>query len=155
MALRFPHVVEEVGGQSDDWDPNLFNCLSPKLPVGLIGEVKAGESPDVTQLIDNDRLTYSLKRLGLFADVSEAARRLHTDKSAAFDDCQVIKVFFAEANRGLSGLPILPLTLDQLEKFVRHRMHKYWIEKHEAWTFFDSPLVQYYIRSEMRKGIVG
>jgi hypothetical protein len=42
LALRFPYVVEEVGGQDGDWDQNLFNYLSPKLPVGLIGEIKGG-----------------------------------------------------------------------------------------------------------------
>jgi hypothetical protein len=151
LALRFPHVVEEVGGQAGDWDAHLFNCLSPKLPVGLIGEVKAGRYDDVEQLTDNERLTYSLKRLGFFADVSEAVRRLRTDKSASFSDCQVIRVFFvAEDRRDLTDFPVLPLTLEQLESFVRHRIRKYWHEKREAWAFFDSPLLQYYIKSEMR-----
>ena len=152
LALRFPHVVEEIAGKSDHWDPNLINCLCQKLPVGLIGEVKAGKSPEVTQLIDDQRLTYSLKRLGCFADVEEAARRLHTDKSVVFENCQVIKVFFAkEASRDFSKLPILPLTLEQLEKFVRERIQKYWDVKYEAWNHFDSPLLQYFIESEKRK----
>lgn len=149
LALRFPNVVEEIAGKSDHWDMDLIDCLSQKLPVGLIGEVKAGQEPEVAQLLDDQRLAYSLKRLGFFADVKEAAHHLHSEKSVVFENCQVIKVFFTkEVSRDFSTSPFLVLTLEQLEKFVRERIHKYWDVKHEAWNHFDSPLLQYLIESE-------
>lgn len=62
----------------------------------------------------------------------------------------MIKVFFtAKKSSNLSDLPILPL--EQLETFVRQRIHKYLEDKYEAWTFFDSPLLQFFIQSEVEK----
>ena len=42
LAIRPPHVFEEIGGTVDDWDPYLTEVLDFTRTIGLVCEVKAG-----------------------------------------------------------------------------------------------------------------
>ena len=49
IAVRFPHVSEEIGGQPDDWDER-FERWGVDLgkTIGLVVEVKSGEWNEVS-----------------------------------------------------------------------------------------------------------
>src|SRR5258706_8881760 len=46
LAVRFPHVYEEIGGQPNDWDDRLkdWGFLLEKELIGLIVEVKTSKN---------------------------------------------------------------------------------------------------------------
>ena len=68
LAVRFPYVYEEIGGQNEDWD-NTFSEWGLNLNkdiIGLIVEVKTGRivTRRINQAFNCERLKYSLQRLG-------------------------------------------------------------------------------------------
>jgi hypothetical protein len=66
VAVRFPHVYEPIGGQSDDWDPKFrdWDLTLTEETIGLIVEVKSGrERPTNDQ---QSRMEYAVGRLGMF-----------------------------------------------------------------------------------------
>ncbi len=72
LAVRFPYVYEETGGQPDDWDPKLriWGFAPEEEIIGLIVEVKTSphaESAGIQQNSFNHiRIRQAVQRLGMF-----------------------------------------------------------------------------------------
>lgn len=74
LAVRFPHVYEEIGGQSDDWDPRLSTwgfSLYEDI-IGLIVEVKTSPNAEFARIARNSfhrrRLSQAVQRLQRLAE---------------------------------------------------------------------------------------
>ena len=81
LAVRPPHVFEEIGGQPQDWDEYLSGNLIFGRPIErLLCEVKTGAF-DEAKLFRAERLHYTLPRLGLVASqkIAEVVRWLGDD----------------------------------------------------------------------------
>ena len=160
LAVRFPFVYEEVGGQLDDWDNNRFTDwgldLNRKI-VALIVEVKTGKNnpayrDNIRQSFSRDRLLYGIHRMGFW-------QRIRTDEIASdlslasiYHDA-VLGVSIAKlliAVRFPQNEQLLPcclkLRLDEAEEFILARVDKY-PQKQADRLRFPSDLVQYLIWS--------
>ncbi len=74
LAVRHPHVYEEIGGQTGDWDRRFMHWGVDinAHPVGLIVEVKSGRDTTVSRenivkTFSADRLKYAVQRLGFWS----------------------------------------------------------------------------------------
>ncbi len=158
LAVRFPYVFEEVGGQRDDWDSKRFTEWGIKLEervVGLIVEVKTGKVEwNDLRAFDRKRLVYGVRRLGVVPQqaVDSVVDALETKATYAGDGNWPISIAkLLVTSRGLPRsfertacqMPFLWMALDEVEQFVRARMKKYERQKVAARMFFNSELIQY------------
>jgi hypothetical protein len=144
LAIRPPHVYEDVGGHHDDWDAYLREHLPFDRLLGLVCEVKTGAF-EKEKLFREHYLRYTLPRLGLAkdADSAKVAVELSTSASSSLGDGgYVAKLLISqEPSQG----PYLNRTLAQLESFLTSRVQKYSVEKYASRMFFPSQLLQHLI----------
>lgn len=161
LAIRFPYVYEEIGGQPDDWDPKLlkgFDIMNHV--VGLIVQVKdttACTKSDVQKAFLPWRLEYGVQRLGMFAREGEenlcdnAVQGLSKEDAPFYDvpgtDFRIGKLVLSrvkcESNSWVN------VTLGDVAEFIKNRLQgdKNSAEKRSAWTYFPDDLIQYLIWS--------
>jgi len=82
LAVRFPHVFEEIGGRPGDWDNEQFAEWGLDLDremICLICEVKTGEfnSASVNKAFNKARLLYAVRRFGILKE--EPCRSVRDD----------------------------------------------------------------------------
>jgi hypothetical protein len=145
LAVRFPHVYEQVGGQPMDWDRERFRRWGIDLDrnVALIVEVKTGRvNPQILGGRD-ERLRAALRRLGIF-------EREHADElAAALSDRALVQInSWTIAKLLITNAPVenqrwLGLTLEEADNFVVNRMITYKADKLADRLFFPDDLLQY------------
>jgi hypothetical protein len=142
LAIRPPHVFEEIGGTPDDWDPGLRQSLDLSRTIGIVCEVKTGRfRPD--DLFPSGKLAYSLGRLGLVPlerIQAEANALAHTAIRDVGNHAQIAKVLIANDPKP-SDL-YMPIGLDHAIRFLYHRVEKYPADKYRDRMFFESVLFQ-------------
>ncbi len=149
LAVRFPHVYEEIGGQSDDWDPRLSTwgfSLDEDI-IGLIVEVKTSPNAESARIerisFHRRRLSQAVQRLGMFereettSITDELLRNAISTKQGSY---RIGKLLFSE--RAMRGA-WLNITLQESEQFIRDRLQKYSDPKRQARMFFPDELIQY------------
>ena len=142
LGVRFPHVYEEVGGQSDDWDPFLRDSLDLGRPIGVICEVKSGRYKPEERFRDRGELSYCVQRLGFapMEQTPEIVEALLDQPVVELDDgTQVAKLVIA---RHPSTGPFLLRELAEVHGFLRSRVKRYPKEKYRDRIFFGPVLFQ-------------
>lgn len=150
LAVRPPHVFEQVGGQIDDWDPLLRESFDLSRTLGLICEVKTGGFNDQT-LFREDITDRAMKRLGLLPlnEVDAVIDQLQSNAVVQAGSASFAKVLFTTDPH--PDHRYLNVTLDQIEAFVEARVRRYPNEKYMSRMFFPSHLFQDVIRRVHRE----
>ena len=150
IAVRFPFVYEEVGGQPNDWDTQFFKSFVPDLPIGLLCEVKTGRNVDVDNLFKPQNVSYAVGRFGFTPHnttpnytelVSSVEQKAHTVRS----DYQIAKVLFSKKDGLKKNDRFFHFPLSHLIRFLKGRFRKYPKEKYKERMFFSSNMIQYMI----------
>lgn len=153
LAVRFPYVHEEIGGQPDDWDhEHLREFLTDDRPSAVIVEVKTG---DQAPWPDEGRLERSIRRLGLVPapQAPQVAAALLPNRGPRTVAAPQVVV----DPRGVIGtLLVCPKTrvpklrqrythvisLEHCDRFIRDRMSAYSHQKFAGRLFFPDELIQ-------------
>ncbi len=151
IAIRPPHVYEEIGGQPHDWDRKFeeFGIDISRKTVGAIVEVKTGRfSKDdiATGSFGPDRISYAVKRLGFWPADGAEDICAHLNRYPHFenDTHYVMKLLIADIQRPIAGLSIHQLSLNEVDSFISNRF-RFYKEKYSDRLFFPSDLMQYMI----------
>lgn len=138
LAIRPPHVYEEIGGNEDDWDELLVKTVDFSRMTGAICEVKTS-SYDPGKLFPQDRIAYCIGRLGLAPreGIARIAESLEEFSCVVTDDGVCIaKVLIA--NELHQSDRFLSIHLDHVKEFLLGRVRKYPEEKYRDRMFFGS-----------------
>jgi hypothetical protein len=154
LAIRFPHVYEEVGGQTGDWDTERFQAWGLDLgkPVALIVQVKARtRSTDDGAAFSTEYLKAALRRTGLWdgAVVDGLLRDLATAPHGAAGSTQVAKLLIA-SNPSRNDARYLRLDLKDTLRFIQKRFHDYQSQKMAGRFMFHDELIQFLASAEAR-----
>ncbi len=161
LAIRFPHVFEEIGGQGEDWDSEFFETIGIPYDqniIALIVEVKTGYEQNPNSLVislsgsfSKERLSYGIKRFGFWSPekVDEIVKN-HLEKSPSFHDNNngiyvaklLISTYYPKSRK---MPPCHFLGLDYVDHFIRERMNYYRDRKQPDRYFFPDDLIQYII----------
>lgn len=147
LAVRFPHVSEEIGGNPEDWDPRFGRTWGLDLAaetIGLIVEIKSGRWSGADL---NGREAYvrrGLRRIGMLApdqldETSEALSRASIARVGGFTSAKL----FVANGRMSTKTPWLQLKLHDADAFVRQRTARYRDPKLADRLFFRGDLIQY------------
>ncbi len=149
LAVRFPHVYEEIGGQPDDWDSR-FRTWSFSLEedvIGLIIEVKTSPNANRSEIRENSfnrsRIKQAVQRMGMFKleDTEDIVDELwSTAVTTKRGPYRLGKLLFSQ--RPVRGA-WLNITLQESEQFIKDRLQKYSDLKRQARMFFPDELMQY------------
>ncbi len=141
LAVRPPHVFEEIGGQEYDWDPFLTSRLPFQRFIALICEVKTGTF-NQAHIFRVEQIKAAVARLGLWSreGVDEIAEQLLDQACVISPEGAVGKLLVTE---GVSeSTRYLNRTLLDLETFIDNRIARYPYEKYGSRMFFSSSLFQ-------------
>lgn len=150
LAVRFPHVYEEVGGQESDWDHDLLTELgaSSNRVICLIVEVKTGRYSiaDLDRAFSLERLTVAVQRVGAFPRVQaeEIAQELVKAGVVPRDPYCFAKLAIVGGASRPDSERYVVRRLDQAVGFIRKRMKEYKDVKEADRMFFPDPLMQYF-----------
>jgi hypothetical protein len=153
LAVRFPHVFEEIGGQSEDWDDtwsSKYNLNLGQRITGVIVEVKTGRlnAKMLETSFAYECLTTALYRLGFWPQghCYEVANQLASVSTWYDNGFQVAKLLIMAETPPHSATipPCLQMTLTQVETFIERRMEKYTRRKSADRMFFPDDLSQYF-----------
>jgi hypothetical protein len=141
LAVRFPHVFEEVGGQPGDLDPFLTVHLPFEQVVAVICEVKTGAF-DRKEIFRAEQVKPAVARLGIWprARVDAIAGQLHAEASVASPEGVVCKLLVTE--EASESESYLNRTMQDLETFIDERIARYPFEKYGSRMFFSTGLFQ-------------
>jgi len=151
LAIRPPHVYEDIGGTPEDWDPALTDLLDFTRLVGVICEVKGGKDIERDTLFVHEWVSYAVARLGFISreETTDVVSTLvEVPKLQLGDGLQIAKLLVSKRSR--EDRRYLSFTLDHMESFIRARMRKYQKNKQRDRYFFDSILIQQLILEEGR-----
>lgn len=145
IATRPEHVFEEIGGQPDDWDPELAGLVDFNRPLGVVCEIKTGNY-QAENLFCEPSLQYAVGRLGLVpAEEIDNVTRSLNDR-ALFEYGERVGIFklLVSNDHDLSDR-YYSKPLSDLERFIEGRVRKYPQEKYGDRMFFSSELFQHTI----------
>jgi len=145
LAIRLPHVYEEIGGNPDDWDKELADQLGFDHIVGVICEVKTG-AYKLDDIVRPEYVKYSVGRLGfmqreLIAGFSEKLNGnacLETEEGH-----RICKLLIANDQK--DSRAFFFRSLNSTEDFISGRVRKYPNEKYADRMYFGSDLFQHTI----------
>lgn len=150
IAVRFPHVYEEVGGKPVDWDTQFFKSFVPDLPIGLLCEVKTGRNVDVDSLFKPENVSYAVGRFGFTPHIStpyytELVSSVEQKANTVRSNFQIAKVLFSKKDGLKNNDRFFHFPLSHLKKFLQDRIRKYQREKYQDRMYFPSNMMQYMI----------
>jgi hypothetical protein len=143
LAIRPPHVYEEIGGGEEDLDTELTRLgLDLNRTLGVICEVKTGY---VGRIFRRQNVYYAIDRLGFVGNSSAAKETLREHASCLLGkQYQIAKLLIANKQPRYHNR-FLFVSLEQTRDFIRGRMKKYSDSKFRDRIFFNSTLMQYLI----------
>jgi len=160
LAVRFPHVYEDVGGHSKDWDKERFDKwdlgFREKI-VCVVCEVKTGKykKSTVNQAFGKKRMEYVISRLGVIPhrNVPEVvAKLLETPIRKLTQEGLVLAKLLIDVpelrpteneEQKLELTPCLRMSLKEACDFIQNRMTNYKEQKIVSRMFFPGDLIQY------------
>ena len=146
LALRTPHVYEEIGGRPEDWDAELAKLLDfDKKIIGVICEVKTGQY-SLKDIFRPMYLDYSAGRLGLLRQdqINILKDNLAIDAIINLPgDRRICKLLIANGKKRTG--PFIFRMLDAAEDFIENRVRNYPKEKYADRMYFGSELFQHTI----------
>jgi len=149
LAVRFPHVSEDVGGGYVDWDERFrsdWNIDLTAETVGMIVEVKSGgwNPDDLNDPNRGWRVRDGLRRMGMIPpdQLQRAVADLNDSPVTRVGGCVSGKLFVGNGQIS-EDTPWLHLRLDEADGFVRQRMTTYHNRKTKDRLFFAGDLIQY------------
>lgn len=144
LAVRFPHVFEEIGGQEDDWDNILRSYFDVNKITGIICEVKTGSFKELS-LFKKEKIEYAINRFGFAPDIASYAETLTNESKISIPNTnfEIGKLF-------VSNLPpkrknFLYISIGEIRAFIEMRIEKYLNEKWRDRLFFHSNYLQEFI----------
>jgi hypothetical protein len=148
LAVRFPHVSEDIGGTPDDWDERFLDKWDINLTtetIGVMVEVKSGHwNPNrFNNQTPEWRVRDALRRMGMLSQdqVIEATDELCNKPVTRVCGFTSMKLFIG--NGRISGeAPWFHVELDAVDQFVCKRMSKYYDRKSRDRLFFEGDLIQ-------------
>ncbi|MED1043998.1 hypothetical protein P4T54_05635 [Bacillus mycoides] len=143
LAIRLPHVKEEVGGNTNDWDKKLFSYLEEYDVAGVLCEVKTGPRANIESAFESHKLKYALNRIG-FSEL-EIKKMLFEHENHFLLQCggkKFMKLAVSEYEVP-STIASLTFSLEYIEDFIYKRIDTYRRQKYTARHFFPSSLLQY------------
>lgn len=151
IAIRPPHVFEEVGGKKPDWDERLTDCFDFNQYVGLICEVKTGGF-DQARLFCDKNTKAGVQRSGLFPKNKIKLVIDDLQKGAGYPSNSkytFVKLLISTGHKGKNKY--ISLSVKEIEKFILDRIEKYANEKYASRMFFPSTMFQLLIAQNNRK----
>lgn len=152
LAVRFPHVFEEIGGRENDWDTRRFNDWGITLStdtVGLMVEVKSGSlnHEDLTnKSFAPERWRRAVQRFGIYPNqeaIQLAAATFQKPLCRSGDPpIAVAKLLIADQVPAEGEDRWLSMRLSDAEVFVVQRMRCYERKLLDR-MFFPDALAQY------------
>lgn len=142
VAVRLPFVYEEIGGKEDDWDKSLFSLFKPKIPIGLMCQVKSGNF-NLNSIFSEDAIKYAVGRFGFTPNHNELDDSvLKNSLTVVNKNFQIGKVFFSNNTKQQHTDRFFHVALPNIRRFIKSRIEKYPKEKFGDRIFFSSLLVQ-------------
>lgn len=146
LAMRFPHVFEEVGGQASDWDRARFEGwgLNLERPLVLMVQVKTGREGTDDGAFNRPFLLQALRRTGLWTSQAAEACATAMEGAATHDteEAQVAKLLVASHPRR-SEERYRMLSLSEALAFIQARFQTYREAKQADRLFFPDDLIQF------------
>lgn len=145
LAVRFPHVYEEIGGRPNDWDNARFAAwrLNIAQNLAFIVEVKTGRIGPEIKGWRPERLRAALPRLGMFEGelVPEIAEELEHASAIDVGSWSIVKLLVTK--RPFREGYWLNLTLADADAFIANRVAVYKADKLADRLRFPDDLMQY------------
>jgi hypothetical protein len=150
LAVRPPFVSETIGGQEDDFDPQLFEGLNRQHWIGVISEVKTGAPRAGHRVFRHDHVRAAVRRLGFFPPpvADDVEQRLRVASHETVDGISVLKLLIGGA--AWQQPSHRTVSLEAAENFIDVRATKYVREKHRDRMYFPLGVFQYAIRRATR-----
>jgi hypothetical protein len=153
LAIRFPHVYEEIGGKEQDWDRGRFSSWGMEIDkdnLAFIIEVKSGSNVsknDMKDAFSRERLRKAIYRFGIFpkSRVPSITAKLQNEKQIKVDSWLVAKLAVTE--EGVAG-PWLNLLLYEADQFIQNRISL--SSKYRDRVYFPNALIQYLAWKQFR-----
>ena len=157
LAVRFPHVFEDVGGQCDDWDDARFETWNWDFRnriVAVICQVKTGKwrKREVETAFARERLEYAINRFGIFpkCDSFQLSNELYDQPSVRRDNISISKVLMSPRGHTPSSTSEASLNVEQCcrldledaHAFIQARIGKYSDEKRASRMLFADQGIQ-------------
>ena len=146
LAVRFPGVSEDVGGQADDWDKPRFERwrVSLDAPIVLVVQVKTGTARRPGKAFQVQRLQYAIRRVGLWdrASAEQLAERLVGEAFVPDERATVAKLLIA--SQPAEDRTYLSMKLDEAVEFIEGRFRRYAPAKGGGRLFFNDELIQFF-----------
>ena len=155
LAVRFPHVFEEIGGQPDDWDNHHFTDWGLNhfhQTVCVIAEIKTGKygGTSINRAFRPQRVLYAVRRLGVVPheQCEVVCEALGNQSVVHHHDFCFAKVLISRSARMTGSVenvtPHVHLELGDALAFIRARMNRYRSAKEAARMFFPGDLIQFF-----------
>jgi hypothetical protein len=147
LAIRFPHVTEDIGGAPGDWDAARFEGWGLPLahPIALIVQVKTGTRTGHGEAFGQPRVKAALERVGLWPPgvVAPLARDLgRAACTAGPHDTRVAKLLIASSPCSHPEVHLSMLMGDAVA-FIRRRFQRYRDPKAADRLLFNDELIQF------------
>jgi len=154
LAVRFPHVYEEVGGKQEDWDNDQFKKwgLDFRNVISLIVEIKTGRYSEesINRAFDERRVLYALRRLGVVNQEAceEISGELSRKGVVHYRAFSFAKILVSNSENAVGSCekitPCCRIELQHTVDFIRSRMHRYRADKEVSRMFFSGDLIQFF-----------
>lgn len=155
LAIRFPHVFEEIGGKKDDWDHERFETWGldhRNRTVCIISEIKTGRytKDEVNKAFSDQRVRYALQRMGVIPrdECDAVCSRLAGSAVVQHREFSFAKVLMASTGRRVEDFDGMTqcceIELEEAVDFIKRRMSRYPNEKEAARMFFSGDLIQFF-----------
>lgn len=160
LAIRFPHVFEDVGGQPDDWDGEFLTELgfTGSEVLAAFVQVKTGRCQDreIRTYFDT-HLDKMVLRMGRWTapKARQIAVQLRTVPALRKFNYVLSKVAVVHRTPRRREGAILwkEFELERIVQFLHRRMLKYANAKHGDRMYFPSPLIQFVIAQARERSL--
>ncbi len=152
IAVRHPHVHEEIGGLPEDWHEKFaeFGVDIFRKTVGAIVEVKTGKYTremhnNIATSFSPERISYAVKRFGFWPADETGNICEHLKEYPHYENethC-VMKLLIADIP-AQPDLLLHQMRLEEVDRFISRRFERY-RQKFSDRLFFPSDLIQYMI----------
>ena len=143
IAVRPPHVFEEIGGKDEDWDVYIKEHCDFTQYVGLLCEVKTGMF-NAKKVFQDKHLKVGVHRLGLILpdEVENVVAVLSTQSGFPERPTRKMICKLLISPKETPSTKYLNRSIAQIEYFILNRVQKYAGEKYASRMFFHSTMFQ-------------